>query len=282
MGCATSDQTKLVANQKNGVVDLFIFPRTSKCIHLSPPCLKVESFLRWNKIPYIAHLVTDLSISPTGRLPCAVINNKLIADSELILSELIIAFGIKQEKLDAKMECQGRLARVALEYATRWHIARWQLVDHLDWIVDSSQEYAPSVPRWVMKAAISQMNRKPVIEMLNTHGQGDLTHQHFHEELLQDVKNVESMIAESGGFIVTSDSPTRYDASVYAIMNIIRVADSIKSDSPGAVYVGESKILQQYIKRMDQLCFPDAASLMKIGNTVASQDFSQLTWLNNS
>jgi hypothetical protein len=275
MGCSSSDLAKNSVNQKEGVVDLFIFPRTTRSIQLSPACFKVESFLRWNKIPYIAHCVTDLGVSPTGRLPCAIIRNKLVADSELIISELILAYGIKEDHVTPKAQREGRLVRVALEYATRWHIARWQLVDHFDWTVDASREYAPSVPRIVLKAAISRMNRTPVIDMLNTHGQGDLSRDHFHDELLKDLQTVEGMISDNGGgFIVTTDRPSRFDATVYAMLNIIRVAEEIKQDAPGALFVFQSAVLQQYIKRMDDLCFPDAPALMKAGASVAVQDFS--------
>ena len=279
MGCSSSSPA--VTNTRPGVVDLYVFPRTSKILHLSPPCLKVEAFLRWNKIPYIVHLATDLSVSPTGRLPCAIVKDKVVADSELIIAELIQAYGIvPPPSMTPKRDRQGRLIRVALEYATRYHVMRWQIVDHFEWVVDSSREYAPSVPRWVLKQAISSMNRKPAIDMLNTHGQGDMSHDQFHGELLEDVKMVESMIAETGGnFIVTEDAPTKYDAAVYSILNIIRVADGIKDDAVGAVYVANSAVLQEYLRRLDSMCFPDMQILMK-NHTASLQDFSTVsTWM---
>lgn len=269
MGCSNSTP---VANKTPGVVDLFVFPRTSAVLHLSPPCFKVEAFLRWTKIPYSVHFVTDLSVSPTGRLPCAIINDKVVTDSEMIISELIAAFNIAPPSMSAKQERDGRTLRVAMEYATRFHVMRWQLVDHFDWVVDASREYAPSVPRWILSAAISQKSRKPAIEMLNVHGEGDLSHDHFHAEFLEDMKTVESMVAETGAFVVTTDAPSRFDAAVYAMLNIVRVAEVIQSDAPGAQYLFKSAVLQQYLQCLDNLCFPDKAVLLK-GHAVAEQHF---------
>ena len=274
MGCSTSNTASV--NSTPGVVDLYVFPRTSAALHLSPPCMKVESFLRWNKIPYIAHLTTDFSFSPTGRLPCAIIKNKLVADSEHIISELISAYNIlPPASMTPKLEREGRLVRVALEYATRYHVMRWQLVDHFDWVVDSSKEYAPSVPRWILKQAISAKNRNPAIDMLNTHGQGDLSQAEFHAEFLEDVKTVEGMVAETGAFIVTADAPSRYDATVYSILNIIRVAEAIKDDAPGAQYVTNSRVLQDYLRRMDHMCFPDMAGLLTTRRLETRQVFTR-------
>lgn len=284
--CSSASQTK---NTKPGVVDLFVFPRTSKDIHMSPPCCKIEAFLRYNRIPYILHTTTDFAVSPNDRLPFAIVDDKPIAESELIIEALI--HSKKKQYISEEFvvnrdltEKQSRLGRTIcrlMEYPMRFGIARWQLVDHLDWVVDSSRDYAPSVPRWILKSVLSSKNRNTQIETLNGCGHGDKTQEHYHQELLDDVKAIEGFLQDVGGedgFIVTSGKPSRYDAEVYAMMHLIRIAESIKDDCPGAKYALSSTTIQNYLKKMDALCFPDMAKQLE-QHQLEKQDFSELQWL---
>jgi hypothetical protein len=235
-------------NTKEGVVDLYVFPRTHEAIHMSPPCCKVEAFLRYSNIPYMLHCTTDFDVSPNGRLPFAVIDDKVIAESELIIEALLSSdrypAKANQPALTPQQLRAGRTLHVALEYGMRFNVMRWQLVDHLDWVVDSSRDYAPSVPRWILSAVLSSKNRDTAIQTLNGCGHGDKSQEYYHAEFLEDVKTLEAMIEETGNnFILTRDRPSRYDAEVYSMLHLIRIAAGIKSDAPGAIYALESKAI---------------------------------------
>lgn len=275
--------TKVVSNTHPGVVDLYVFPRTHEALHMSPPCCKVEAFLRYKNIPYMLHCTTDFAVSPNGRLPFAVIDNKVMAESEVIIEELLRNERYSAKSLEPSLSPhqlrEGRTLHVALEYGMRFNVMRWQLVDHLDWVVDSSRDYAPSVPRWILSAVLSSKNRDTAIATLNGCGHGDKSQELYHAEFLEDVKNLEGMIQETGGnFILTKDRPCRYDAEVYSMLHLIRISASIKDDAPGAIYALASPTIQQYIARMDALCFPDMESQLK-NHQVLEQDFSKLQWV---
>lgn len=276
-----SCSSKIVHNTKAGVVDLYVFPRTHQALHMSPPCCKIEAFLRYNSIPYFLHCTTDFDSSPNGRLPYAVIDNKVMAESELIIEYLLEHERYaksKQPALSARENRVGRTLHVALEYGMRFNVMRWQLVDHLDWVVDSSRDYAPSVPRWVLAAVLSSKNRSTAIATLNGCGHGDKTHAHFHADLLEDVKTIEAMIQETGDkFILSSDKPSRWDAEVYSMLHLLRISESIKADAPGAVYALASSTIVNYIERMDAICFPDMEEQLK-NHEVLEQDFSECQW----
>ncbi|WKX98803.1 hypothetical protein Q1695_014023 [Nippostrongylus brasiliensis] len=79
---------------KRDVVYLYQFPRSKAVPCLSTYCMKVETFLRANKIPHEV-FVTQLGRSKYGLLPFVELNGEHIADSQIILNRLVEHFNVK-------------------------------------------------------------------------------------------------------------------------------------------------------------------------------------------
>jgi len=75
-----------------GVVYLHTFPKVPHVYNISPFAIKVESFLRMNKIPYEMIYTTDFG--PTGLIPYIKLNGEFAADSNSIIRRLKEVFGI--------------------------------------------------------------------------------------------------------------------------------------------------------------------------------------------
>ncbi|KAE9549537.1 hypothetical protein FO519_007255 [Halicephalobus sp. NKZ332] len=85
---------------ENGIVYLYQYRSCAKSPNSSPYCLKVETFLKYHKIPYLPVYSASVK-SRDGLLPFIIYNGKEISDSQPIISFLEKEFNLTP-KLDEK------------------------------------------------------------------------------------------------------------------------------------------------------------------------------------
>uniref|UniRef100_A0A7I4YAS3 GST C-terminal domain-containing protein n=1 Tax=Haemonchus contortus TaxID=6289 RepID=A0A7I4YAS3_HAECO len=114
---------------KPDIVYLYQFPRAESLPNLSPYCLKVETFLKANKIPYeVCSLL--LGRSAYGLLPFIELNGEHIADSQIILHRLKIHFKVKPLP-SPKDEAIARTIERTTENHTAMVIFKFKIVESI-------------------------------------------------------------------------------------------------------------------------------------------------------
>lgn len=105
--------------RREGVVYLYQYPRTTKGPNASPFCLKMELFLRMNKIPYEA--VGSFKLGPKGKVPYIVLDGQTVADTDFIVDFLIDRYKLTlNDGLDATQLAIGHAIQQMLEENTFW------------------------------------------------------------------------------------------------------------------------------------------------------------------
>lgn len=108
-----------IKKPKPGTVVLHQFPPTKLVASGSPPCLKLETFLRMTKIPYENEY--GLKFSKKGKMPWIEFNGQEIADSNLCIQFLKREFKVDVDShLNNTERAIAHSIRTMLEENTYW------------------------------------------------------------------------------------------------------------------------------------------------------------------
>lgn len=242
------------------IVHLFVHRRWSHGPNFFPQCVKIETFLRVAKIPYVVHFTDDSTLSPNARLPFIVHNAVVVSDGEFIVHYLIEAFAVTVDShLTPTEHAKGLMMRRMVETSINYGLNRTLFVDHSKIIVNMfSVEFALQP---VVAAMIVRGMRSNTIKVLNAVGYGDFSQEQYQLEFLRDLQSLETFIKSSnssaddeGGALLFGAEPTSYDCSVFAWL---QVAGEMGVHGPGLSFLSESKTLRGFVARMTKAAFPD-------------------------
>lgn len=108
---------------KPGTVILHQFPPTDLVASASPPCLKLETFLRMTRIPYEKEY--GLKFSKKGKMPWIEFNGQEIADSNFCIQFLKREFKVDIDShLTNTEKAIAHSIRTTLEENTYWWVTQ--------------------------------------------------------------------------------------------------------------------------------------------------------------
>lgn len=237
------------------IVHVFVHPRWSHGPNFFPHCVKVETFLRLAKIPYVVHFTNDVDMSPNGRLPFIVHNGTVLADGEFIIQYLTEQYGVSMDdKLTEQEHARGLMVRRMVETSINYGLNRTTFVDYPRYMADMfSKEYALEP---VMANVLVRGMRNATIRVLNAVGYGDLSQEQYEMEFLRDMQSLEAFL-QSRPYLF-GNSPSSYDCSVYAWL---QVAGEMGPNGSALSFLTSSRTMRDYINRMTRLAFPDIDDL---------------------
>ena len=114
-----SQEKKRRIAAKPGTVLLHLLSPTPRVANGSPPCLKLETFLRMTKIPYECDY--NLVFSKKGKMPWIEFNGREIADSNFCIQYLSKEFNVDTDcHLSLTERAIGHCVRTMLEENSYW------------------------------------------------------------------------------------------------------------------------------------------------------------------
>lgn len=251
---------KEVAKQKKNVVYLYGFPRLAalRTPIIGPTACKVETFLRLAKVPYVFVGTQDYSNSPTERLPFIALNGQLTAESYFIMERVTKEFQVTLDDfLAAEDHAKGNAIRRIIDDSIRLHHYRHQTVNHPEQVAQIFSK-AMGAPLFIAKFFVRSL-RSNMIDLLNKHGQGDLTEEQFRQEWMRDISSLEVFLGDKPFFF--GDRPSSYDCAAYGYLAIaIVIADLIPCAELTRIRDGP---LGKFTKRMEAAAFPDLDTILK-------------------
>lgn len=247
---------------EEGVVHVFMHRRWSHGPNFFPQCVKVETFLRLAKIPYVAHFTDDVSISPNGRLPLVVHNKAVLAESDFILPYLTQTFKVTlDDHLSQAQHAEGFMIKRMIESSIHYGLNRTIFVDFPQVLINMfSVEF--NLQSIVASVLVHNM-RANTIKVLNAVGYGNLSQEQYEREFLHELQSLETLLktehaGDGSGAFLLGPKPTSYDCSLYAWL---QVAGEMGPHGPGLSFVATSNVLKEYVSRVSRIAFPDFDSL---------------------
>ncbi|CCW62568.1 unnamed protein product [Phytomonas sp. EM1] len=247
-------------NLEPGIVHLFIYQRWSRGPNFFPQCVKVETFLRLAKIPYIVHLMDDSSLSPDGRLPFIVCDGMPLVGCDFIIQYLTTRFDIS---MDAHLTPQERSAGKMLQRMVETRIGnglnRMIFVENplcVKRVLDQSNA------RPLSAILLARDIRQTVLKDLSLSGYIKLDHRKHEEEFLDAVQSLEVCLRQTP--FLFGVRPTSFDCSTYAWLQVAR---ELGPHGLALSFIANSDIIVQYIDRMTYEAFRGIDTLQTSSKT---------------
>jgi len=217
----------------------------------SPFCMKVETWLRMAKIPYVAKALLRPPKSRSKKIPYIERpDGTLLADSSVILETLGQERGVT---LDDGLSEDDRALGVLLQRTFEedlYFIAlfeRWAIGDNWE-IVEPA--YFAAVP-WIIRRTVVPFVRRGVLASAYGQGVARLDDEQRHRKGEADLAAVSRILGDKLFFF---ERPSSYDAIAYAFLaNIIHAPIASRT----AEAAREHENLVRYCERMQAAYFPE-------------------------
>lgn len=220
--------------------------------NLSPFCFKTATFLRLAGLDYELAVWTP-TIAPNGKAPVVELDGRVIADSSVIINELITHYELSLDSVYPESELRKAHAlRRALEEHLYWAILHVRWLDDAGWEVYrpviASTMPLPSVAGRLMASYL----RTTVKKSAYAHGLTRHNSEEIARRAIEDLKAAEAFIGDKD--FVLGATPCSVDATVYAF---IECAAHPKFSGPIRSYIEESRVLAAYLERVHALAWSD-------------------------
>ncbi|XP_078383185.1 failed axon connections homolog isoform X2 [Oculina patagonica] len=235
---------------KPGTVVLHQFVLSKLSVSGSPPCIKLETFLRMTKIPYENNY--SFKFSKKGKKPWIEFNGQEIADSNFCIEFLKKEFQVDIDShLSATEKAIAHSIRTMLEENTYWTMVYYR------WCSD----YAPVLrERWFghlafpVKYLVFHMIQRSCRKNMWGHGIGRHSEQEVYGIGEKDLLAVSEILGQKK--FLFGEKPCLADAALFAFIAAF-IWDMGPECPLGLLTQTKAQNLERHAKRMKELYYPD-------------------------
>ncbi len=236
---------------------LFQLPRAWGIANISPPCAKLEAWLRLCKIPYdIGPL--DLSAAPKGKLPYVQDDSETMGDATLLIDTLKARYQVDPDaQLTPEQRAIGVAFRRMLKEDFYWAVVyfRWRLAGNFAVMERTFVEFLPQELPMAARLQFVEGVKANLLAQLQQQGMGRHTPHEVASLGIADLQAVADFLNDKPYFF--GQEPTSIDATVFAALtNVIDAPIA----SPLKVFAAAQPNLVAYTRRLEQQLFPELAA----------------------
>lgn len=234
------------------MIILYQFPPLLGLPNCSPFCLKIETYLRMQEIPYEVKYVNNPRTAPKGKLPFIKDGETYIADSEFIIKYLEKKVGNSLDKhLSKDQKAQALLLEKSLSEYLYWIIVynRWQNEQIWPFIKEA---YFAKLP-FPAKLFIPALVRKSTLKALYSQGMGRHTKEEIFSLSLEIINAIALNLGEQKYFF---GELSTIDSTAFAFL-VNMAASPYQDEVKNQLY--QHKNLLLYCDRMWNNFYPEIA-----------------------
>ena len=240
------------------MINLYTSPPLWELPSISPPCMKLETWLRMAKLPYKKVTEINLAEAPKGKIPYIDYQGKRISDSTLIIEMFKEKEGID---LDQGLTASERAISLAFRRMLKENVY-WGIIEIRYKMAKNWRVYREVIAGMLFPGT-TPTEWEPQIEQFGEyirnqmygHGMGRHSSSEISQIISADFQALSDFLADKPFFM--GERPTTLDATAYAyIGNVIKPPFK----SPIVEYVAKLDNLCQYYERMRKQFFSDIES----------------------
>uniref|UniRef100_A0A7E4V0J4 Failed axon connections n=1 Tax=Panagrellus redivivus TaxID=6233 RepID=A0A7E4V0J4_PANRE len=250
-------RTKLqVPGWLENTVYLVQFPRPAGLPNLSPFCLKVENFLRVNKIPHQIVEVESPAKGPRGQLPFIELNGRQFPDSGHIIDVLTEKFHLTgdanlTQKDKADIVAYTNLVEQSLFYTMlyfRSKDVKWMFGDQY-----GIKNHFTGIKKTLVPIVGPALFGGKIKSKANNQGIGKLNIDDVIEGGKKDLLALNELLGDKSYFF--GEEPTSFDSTVFGHLTELLLTP--QPDDSLIKFANESTKLPQFLDRVKATYWPD-------------------------
>lgn len=232
------------------MLKLFQFHPVFGVRNLSPFCLKLETYLRMTGVEHEVVWATGARNAPKGKLPYIEDGDRVLADSDLIIEDLIGRFGDRLDgTLDSMLKAQSLAWRKLCEDSLIYPILFSRWIDPAGWAL--MQHLFDPVPE-AKRALVASTQQESVRQRLAAQGMGAHSREEIYAFGLGYLAAIETRLGASPYML--GAKPTRLDATAYGFLaNLV----DTNFDNPLNHKARNTRSFVAYCQRMKHRYFPE-------------------------